>query len=98
MGRLKPGVTLSDAQAELGVLAAQLRTQYPEAERNMTVGVASRRSNLAALDSDAWPVVIAAMPAVALLLLITCANVANPLLARAAPRPKDIALRPALCA
>src|SRR5437899_10123055 len=66
MGRLKPGVTLSDAQAELGVLAAQLRTQYPEAERNMTVGVASGRSNLAALDSDAWRVVIAAMSAVAL--------------------------------
>src|SRR6266850_536181 len=95
-GRLKQSVSLFDAQAELGVLAEQLRTQYPEAERNMSVSVVSARNNLSGLDPEAWAVVAAAMAAVALLLLIACANVASLLLARAAARRKEIAVRLAL--
>src|SRR6266436_1753569 len=62
-GRLKQGVSLFDAQAELNVLAAQLRTQCPEAERNMSVSVVSARNNLSGFDPEAWAIVAAAMTA-----------------------------------
>ncbi len=97
VGRLKPGTTLQQADADLKAIAHQLEIEYPSARRGWGVRVISLRRQL--LDDVAGRVetsLIALGSAVGFLLFICCANVASLLLARAATREREIAVRRAL--
>ena len=93
VGRLKPGVTLSQAKADMDGIAQNLALAYPEADKNVGITLVSMKEDIV---GKVQPFLIVLLAAVGFLLLIACVNVANLLLARSMGRSREFAIRAAM--
>jgi putative ABC transport system permease protein len=93
VARLKPGVSIEKADAEMMTIAKSLEERYPETQKEWTAHATSLRSEFAGVEKSLYAVMLGA---VGFVLLIVCANLAGLLLARGAQRQREIAIRLAL--
>jgi predicted permease len=93
IGRLKPGVTLSQAKADMDGIAENLAAAYPEADKAVGITLVSMKEDIV---GNVQPFLLVLLAAVGFLLLIACANVANLLLARSMGRSREFAIRAAM--
>jgi putative ABC transport system permease protein len=93
VGRLKPGITVRQAQAEVDTISARLQRQYPETNKGKALAVTPLHD---ALVENVRTSLLILMAAVSLVLLLACGNVAGLLLARGQTRLSEIAIRSAM--